>query len=55
MYARYTGGFEELYDLKTDPFELHNLARRPSAAGQLAHKRLLTRRECKPPPPGYKP
>jgi N-acetylglucosamine-6-sulfatase len=55
MYARYTGGFEELYDLKTDPFELRNLARAPSQAGELAHMRLLTKRECTPPPPGYKP
>jgi arylsulfatase A-like enzyme len=55
MYARYTGGFEELYDLKTDPFELRNVARVPSEAGELAHMRLLTKRECNPPPPGYKP
>jgi arylsulfatase A-like enzyme len=55
MYARYTGGFEELYDVRTDPFELHNLAQKPSQAGELAHMRLLTKRECKPPPPGYKP
>jgi arylsulfatase A-like enzyme len=55
MYARYTGGFEELYDVKADPFELHNLAREPSRAGELAHMRLLTNRECNPPPPSYKP
>ena len=55
MYARYTGGFEELYNLKTDPFELRNLAKAPSQAGELAHMRLLTKRECTPPPPGYKP
>jgi N-acetylglucosamine-6-sulfatase len=55
MYARYTGGFDELYNVKTDPFELRNLAAEPSQAGELAHMRLLTKRECSPPPPGYKP
>src|SRR5690242_1291967 len=55
MYARYTGGFEELYNLKTDPYELRNIAREPSQAGEIAHMRLLTKRECSPPPPGYKP
>jgi N-acetylglucosamine-6-sulfatase len=55
MYARYTGGFEELYNLKTDPFELRNVAAAPSQAAELAHMRLLTKRECTPPPPGYKP
>jgi arylsulfatase A-like enzyme len=55
MYARYTGGFEELYNLKTDPYELRNIAREPSQAGEIAHMRLLTKRECSPPPPGYNP
>jgi arylsulfatase A-like enzyme len=55
MYARYTGGFQELYNLKTDPYELRNIAGEPSQAGVLAHMRRLTARECRPPPPGYKP
>jgi hypothetical protein len=55
MYARYTGGFQELYNLKTDPYELRNVAGEPSQAGELSYMRLLTARECRPPPPGYKP
>ena len=55
MYTRYTGGYQELYDLKTDPYELQNIASQPAQAGELAHMRALVARECKPPPPGYKP
>jgi arylsulfatase A-like enzyme len=55
MYARYTGGFQELYNLKTDPYELRNIAGEPSQAAELAHMRTLTAHECRPPPPGYKP
>jgi arylsulfatase A-like enzyme len=55
LYVRYTGGFEELYNLRYDPFELRNIGHEPSQAGELAHMRLLTKRECNPPPPGYKP
>ncbi len=55
MYARYTGGYQELYNLKTDPYELQNIASEPSQAGEVAHMRALVQRECSPPPPGYKP
>jgi arylsulfatase A-like enzyme len=55
MYARYTGGYQELYNLKTDPYELRNIASEPSQAGEIAHMRALVQRECSPPPPGYKP
>jgi N-acetylglucosamine-6-sulfatase len=53
MYARYHGGYQELYDLRTDPFELTNVASRPGEAPVIAHMRALVSRECRPPPPGY--
>jgi N-acetylglucosamine-6-sulfatase len=55
MYARYTGGFEELYNVMTDPFELRNIASEPGEASEIAHMRALTAKECSPPPPGYNP
>jgi arylsulfatase A-like enzyme len=55
MYARYTGGYQELYDLRSDPFELQNVASQPSEAGEIARMQALVARECRPPPPGYKP
>jgi N-acetylglucosamine-6-sulfatase len=55
MYARYSGGQQELYNLKTDPYELRNIASQPSAAVEVAHMRTLVARECNPPPPGYNP
>ena len=41
MYARYTGGYQELYDLKKDPFELQNVASDPAEAGVIARMRAL--------------
>jgi N-acetylglucosamine-6-sulfatase len=55
MYTRYTGGYQELYDLKRDPYELKNIASQPSEAGEIARMQALVARECNPPPPGYKP
>jgi N-acetylglucosamine-6-sulfatase len=53
MYALYQGGYQELYDLKRDPYELQNVASRPSEAAVIARMRALLARECRPPPPGY--
>ncbi len=55
MYVRYSGGYQELYDLKTDPYELTNVATDPAEAAVVAHMRALLARECQPPPPGYDP
>ena len=57
VYVRYADGFEELYDLAADPYELRNLLQPPgpTAASEAVRKRLLaeTTRLCDPPPPGY--
>jgi arylsulfatase A-like enzyme len=51
-YVRYQGGFQEVYDLRSDPWQLTNLAgERPDLTASL---RELARRECDPPPPGYR-
>jgi arylsulfatase A-like enzyme len=53
MYALYQGGYQELYDLKRDPYELRNVASKAAEAGVVARMRTLLARECRPPPPGY--
>ena len=53
MYALYQGGWQELYDLKKDPYELRNVASDPAEAPVIARMRALLARECRPPPPGY--
>jgi N-acetylglucosamine-6-sulfatase len=40
-YVRYEGGFEELFDLADDPYELKNEARDPDYAGDLSTLRVL--------------
>jgi arylsulfatase A-like enzyme len=51
MYVRYSGGFEELYRLDSDPHELRNVAEH--APAEVAALRQITQTECNPPPPGY--
>jgi N-acetylglucosamine-6-sulfatase len=53
VYVRYSGGVEELYDYRDDPFELRNVATEGSYTGQLAMLRARTDAECQPRPPGY--
>ena len=55
MYAEYITGEEELYDLRTDPYELENVADDPSYAALKAklHARMV--QLCSPPPPGFTP
>jgi N-acetylglucosamine-6-sulfatase len=38
-YVRYEGGFEELFDLAADPYELKNMVGDPAHAGDLASLR----------------
>lgn len=54
-YVLYQTGEEELYDLRTDPYELRNLARARDTAPTLAALRSRTRELCAPPPPGFDP
>ncbi len=51
-YIRYVDGFEELYDLGADPWELENLAGHPDAT-ELQRSLRATARSLCPGPPGY--
>ena len=42
-YVRYRRGGEELYDRRSDPYELHSLAEKPAYRSQLKQLRALTR------------
>jgi N-acetylglucosamine-6-sulfatase len=61
MYARYwdgrsddpNNGFEELYHVAADPYELTNLASAPGSQAKLAELRRRTERLCQPSPPQY--
>jgi hypothetical protein len=52
-YVRYSDGFEELYDLTSDPYELQNVASDPSVASTKATLLAQTMSMCSPAPPGY--
>jgi arylsulfatase A-like enzyme len=49
-YVRYATGEEELYDLRTDPYELENLV---STSPDRARLSALADRLCRPKPPGW--
>ena len=53
VYVRYSGGIEELYDYREDPFELTNVADDPGYAEDLTWLRSRADQECLPRPPGY--
>jgi len=55
MYTLYSGGFQELYDLKTDPYELRNLASDPADAAMVKRMRAEALAQCKPRPPRFTP
>jgi arylsulfatase A-like enzyme len=52
-YVLYRTGEEELYDLKTDFYELQNLVSDPLYASQLTYLRGREAVLCDPPPPGW--
>jgi arylsulfatase A-like enzyme len=51
LYASYTTGEEELYDLRTDPFELQNVASNAAYHATLVSLRARLSVLCQPPPP----
>jgi choline-sulfatase len=51
-YIRYADGSEELYDLRSDPHEWHNLAADPRYAAVLGEHRQHLPRDDHPPVPG---
>ena len=53
MYAQYTDGSEELYDLAADPHQLENLAGRLTMRAVRHAQRLRLRKLCRPVPPGF--
>ena len=53
LYVRYSGGIEELYDYRADPFELRNVADDDRYATRIAVLRSRTDVHCQPRPPGY--
>ncbi len=52
VYVVYERGVNELYDLRSDPGQLDNLAAR-APRGREQHLRTLARSLCAPPPPGF--
>jgi arylsulfatase A-like enzyme len=52
-YVAYATHEEELYDLRTDPAELRNLAREPRFRAELDRARASTLELCRPTPPGF--
>jgi arylsulfatase A-like enzyme len=53
MFTRYATGEEELYDLRTDPLEMRNVATVPAYAPALIQLQARTRALCDPTPPGF--
>jgi arylsulfatase A-like enzyme len=53
LYVQYATGEEELYDLRTDPYELDNAVDDPGSAPLLGALRLRLRELCRPQPPGF--
>ena len=53
VYVQYATGEEELYDLQTDPYQLHNVAAVPADASILAQMRADDHVLCSPVPPGF--
>ena len=53
LFVRYSGGLEELYDYRRDPWELENVADLAAYADRLAMLRDRADTDCRPRPPGY--
>jgi arylsulfatase A-like enzyme len=55
VYVKYQDGFEELYDLNADPYELQNVASDPKYASARADMYARMVQLCQPPPAGFVP
>jgi arylsulfatase A-like enzyme len=55
MYTEYGDGSSELYDTRTDPWELRNLVSVPADHAELERLHAQMLRDCRPPPPGFHP
>jgi len=55
LYAEYGDGSQELYDTRTDPWEIHNLIGNPAYHREFEKLHAMMLRDCSPPPPGFHP
>ena len=53
LYVRYAGATEELYDYRTDPWELTNVASDERYAERVSSLRSRADEGCSPRPPGF--
>lgn len=53
VFVRYSGGSEEFYDYRTDPWELRNAAADPDLRERIGRFRRFAREQCRPRPPGF--
>jgi N-acetylglucosamine-6-sulfatase len=53
LYVRYATGAVELYNERSDPYELHNAAGDPALADVQGRLLATTKRLCSPRPPGF--
>lgn len=53
LFTLYATGERELYDLRVDPAELHNLAKEPGSVPLMAAMESRVRQLCDPAPPGF--
>jgi arylsulfatase A-like enzyme len=53
LFVRYTTGEEEYYELRSDPWELDNLAGEGGVGRRIAELRDWVRARCRPFPPGF--
>lgn len=53
LFVRYATGEEEYYDLRSDPWELDNLAGEGGSGPRIAELRDWVRERCRPFPPGF--
>ncbi len=51
LYVHYSGGFEEFYNYRRDPWELHNTAYK--SPPRMEPLRRFAKRQCSPRPPGF--